>query len=175
MLKWIRQAATHLRGKKYVEPEVVNATHEEIKGFSELLQKEARNGHFSGPLTLIEAALYIGELQAANEAVSSGRPAMVTTYAIRVPPGQTIGLCVLRATENPAVLELNVLLIKEEWRKRGVGRYVIDAFRSELASSGRRLLVRCKPASVGMISLLIQMGFVEVPAPPGNTRHFLAK
>lgn len=169
----IRQAASFFRGIKYVEPEVGHATNEEIEGFSELLQIEAKNGHFTGPKTMTEAVQYVWELQAANEAVSRGRPAMVTTYAIRV-QGRAIGLCVLRATENAEVLDLNVALIKQEWRKRGFGRYVIDAFRNELASSGRRLLVRCMPASGGMISLLQQLGFEEVPARSGTARHFLA-
>ncbi|EPG9350456.1 GNAT family N-acetyltransferase [Pseudomonas aeruginosa] len=168
----IRQAASFFRGIKYVKPEIGHATNEEIEGFSELLQIEAKNGHFTGPKTMTEAAQYVWELQAANEAVSRGRPAMVTTYAIRV-QGRAIGLCVLRATENAAVLDLNVALIKQEWRNRGFGRYVIDAFRNELASSGRRLLVRCMPASAGMINLLQQMGFEEVPARSSTARHFL--
>jgi len=168
----LRQAAGFFSGIRYVEPEVGLATNEEIEGFIDLLQIEAGNGHFTGPKTMGDAVQYVRELQAANEAVSRGKPAMVTTYAVKV-QGQAIGLCVLRATENAAVLDLNVVLIKLEWRKRGFGRYVIDAFRSELASSGRRLLVRCMPASAEMINLLQQMGFEEVPAWSGTARHFL--
>ncbi|HHX7083916.1 TPA: GNAT family N-acetyltransferase [Pseudomonas aeruginosa] len=168
----LRQAAGFFRGIRYVEPEVGQATSEEIEGFTELLQIEAGNGHFTGPKTMVDAVQYVWELQAANEAVSRGKPAMVTTYAVRV-QGQAIGLCVLRATENAAVLDLNVVLIKSKWRKRGFGRYAIDAFRTELASTGRRMLVRCMPASAGMISLLQQMGFEEVPAGSGTARHFL--
>lgn len=168
----LRQAASFFRGIRYVEPEVGQATSEEIEGFTELLQIEAGNGHFTGPKTMVDAVQYVWELQASNEAVSRGKPAMVTTYAVRV-QGQAIGLCVLRATENEAVLDLNVVLIKSKWRKRGFGRYAIESFRTELASTGRRMLVRCMPASAGMINLLQQMGFEEVPAGSGTGRHFL--
>lgn len=169
----LRKMANHLRGVKYVEPEVTPASNEEIETFSQLLQCEAKIGHFTGPKTRVEAVQYASELQAANDAVYRGVPAMVTTYAVRV-RGQAIGICVLRATESTAVLDLNVLLIKPEWRKRGFGRYIIDAFRGELAATGRKLLVRCMPASAGMISLLVQMGFREVPARSGTARHFLS-
>ncbi|WP_236693194.1 GNAT family N-acetyltransferase [Pseudomonas syringae group genomosp. 3] len=93
------------------------------------------------------------------------------TYAIKA-QGQAIGLCVLRAIEDPTILDLNVLLISPNWRNRGFGRWVINTFREEMKNSGRRLQVRCMPASISMMSLLVQMGFREIPQSFGSVRYF---
>ncbi|EGH25781.1 hypothetical protein PSYMO_31967, partial [Pseudomonas amygdali pv. mori str. 301020] len=83
-------------GVQYVEPEISQASRVEIDDFSELLQCEASRGHFTGLKSNTMVTQYASELQSANDALSSGKPAMVMTYAIKA-QGQAIGLCVLRA------------------------------------------------------------------------------
>ncbi|AVB13122.1 GNAT family N-acetyltransferase [Pseudomonas amygdali] len=158
-------------GVQYVEPEISQASRVEIDDFLELLQCEASRGHFTGLKSNTMVTQYASELQSANDALSSGKPAMVMTYAIKA-QGQAIGLCVLRAIEDPTILDLNVLLISPNWRNRGFGRWVINTFREEMKNSGRRLQVRCMPASISMMSLLVPMGFREIPQSFGSVRYF---
>lgn len=158
---------------KYIEPEIRLASNEEIQSFAGLIQQEVGNGHFTGPRSDQELIDYTWQLQASNQAHLQGENVRATTYAI-LAADEPIGLCVLMATDAAAVVDLNVLVIDPKWRGRGFGRFVIAGFQEQLEISGRRMQVRCMPASEGMISLLHQLGFVEKPSSPGSVRSFLS-
>ena len=171
--KLLNRLATGSSRTKYIEPEIRLASDAEIQSFAVLIQGEVGNGHFTGPRSDQELTDYTWQVQASNQAHLQGENVQATTYSI-LAAGEPIGLCVLMATDSAAVVDLNVLVIDPKWRGRGFGRFVIAGFQEQLELSGRRLQVRCMPASEGMISLVLQLGFCEKLSAPGSLRTFLS-
>lgn len=175
MIRKLIRRITQGRGNvRYVEPTVDFANDEEIDIFVQLIRELANRGHFALPLSDEQEASYAKELQGFNQALlaKTQSPLMTMTVSVYEEP---IGLYVLKATEDPGILELHVLVILPVWMGRGFGRFVLEHAISQAEQSGKRLMVRCFPASERMISMLQRRGFVEVDSPGQVTvRTFLA-
>ncbi|VVP60640.1 GNAT family N-acetyltransferase [Pseudomonas fluorescens] len=146
---------------------------EDLKAFGDLLQVEAANGHFFGLNTSKEIDGYLAELRSQIVALAKEKPVRVSLIAITV-DAVPVGYLVLMATSDAKVMDLNVLAIDPQWRGRGLARFAVHELVSQLALGGRRMLVRCLPASKSMMNLLKKLGFKEVPSTDLVVRHFMS-
>jgi [ribosomal protein S18]-alanine N-acetyltransferase len=146
---------------------------EDLKALGGLLQLEVANAHFFGLSTSREIEGYLTELQSQIETLAKERPVRVSVIAITVDV-VPVGYLVLMATPDANVMDLNVMVIDPQWRRRGLARFAVHELVSQLRQGGRRMLVRCLPESKNMMSLLKQLGFKEVPSTDLIVRHFMS-
>ena len=138
-----------------------------------LLLKEARNGHFAGLTTPLEVDSYMIQLQAAMNDLKAGKRIGVYLQILAV-GHESVGFIILRACEDPAELELHMLVIAPAYRRQGHAGKVVTWFVDDLKKPKRRLLVRCFPASDAMMALLRTLGFHRKPSSDVYVRHFLS-
>ena len=149
------------------------ATASDLPAIHALLTAEAQQGHFSDLDTPIEIENYVRQLQKHTDEFNAGRPAGLHLQILAV-GNEIVGFVVLRASPQPSELELHMLVIASDHRRRGYARDALQDIVNTLTDSNRRLLVRCFPASTAMMSLVNSLGFRQKPDVGLHVRHYLS-
>ena len=149
------------------------ATVEDIAMVRGLLTAEAYRGHFAKLDTPDEIENFLQELIEHTSELKVGRPALLHLQMLAV-GDKPVGFIVLRGCVQPTELELHALVIAPNYRRHGYARETLQDILTTLATSNRRLLARCLPASIAMMALLDSMGFSQKLGIGMRVRHYLS-
>lgn len=175
MLRWLRAVVSVAltRSTSAASVRAREVTVEDIPTVRGLLTAEAYHGHFAELDTPDEIESFLQELVEHTSALKAGRPALLHLQMLSV-GDQTVGFVVLRGCVEPTELELHALVIAPDYRRHGYARETLQDILTTLATSNRRLLARCLPASIAMMALLNSMGFSHKSGIGMHVRHYLS-
>ncbi|WP_409519773.1 GNAT family N-acetyltransferase [Pseudomonas sp. J452] len=159
--------------RRKTELQLCEASDVDLSTVRALLMTEARNGHFTGLDTPTAVDSYMQQLRLSVDSYRARQQVGVILQMLVV-GRESVGFVILRACPEPAEMELHMLIIAPEYRRRGYASQVVQWFVNDLRGNNRRLMVRCLPASEAMIALLGTMDFTRKPSTGVFVRHFLS-
>lgn len=172
MLKqWLGAIGRRLHPKPNI-PGLRDAVLDDLPYIAHLLHVEMLHGHFFGLGTCHEVCRYIDDLRNIIQSLEKGETNVAATVHTITVGGSPVGFYVLMGTQQQGLVDFNVLIIEQSWRRRGLAAYTVMSVRSSLRERGYKMAVRCLPNSVGMMALLERLGFEEIHPRQGTVRHY---
>jgi GNAT superfamily N-acetyltransferase len=150
------------------------ATESDMPFIDALVRSETKHGHFVG--TLKDESVHEKWMSDVSDCIviaQRGAPAALSVQMLTV-GDEPVGFIILRSAPNPDEIDLNVLAVAPEHRRKGYGRDAVIDLLEVLKPVNKKVFVRCFPASTAMMSLLTSLGFAERRGAGHLVRHFIS-
>jgi GNAT superfamily N-acetyltransferase len=188
MLRYLQRIATFLlnfiSGRRGSDSVAIERAHPaDVDQVISLLVEDARRGHYN--VALINEAQQFREMlqnaftggkycyeNADGDLVSTAHRA----YVARASTG-VVGFVLMIGTLGPGrmpILELHMLSVARSFRRRGLGRRLIEQALEDVPD-GRSVVARCFPPSTVAMNLLRTMGFEESRRTEAGSIHLTRK
>lgn len=150
------------------------ATASDLRFIDVLMAYENEHGHFSDVMNDPSVhAKWMTDVSNSIATALRGEPAALSVQ-IFMADGQKVGAIILRSAPNPNEIDLNVLVVSPQYRRKGYARQAVIDLMLTLEQQDKKVLVRCFPASTEMMALLCSLGFAERHGVGVQVRHFLS-